>query len=216
MVTSLPNASSEAACFAAAEVLAGLRGVDAREPDLNLCLVGLKDGQSVAIGDADHAGRVVGGKGRSGRQDQDEGGDKAFHGGRIGFAAGKFNRGCNNPTRAAKIVSPNFRLALRVPGVSDEANQSPCPCCSRASLIILAPMASQAFKSIIDDERERVDNFYRNHTNNAVLPKELKPSGFEGYHWACFGIGVSLVFAGIRESKQACSVKPEGWEMAEV
>ena len=70
-------------------------------------------------------------------------------------------------------------------------------------------MALQGFRSIIDDVRERVDNFYRNHSNNAVLPEEMKPRKFEGYHWACFGIGVSLIFTGIRESKQAASIKPE-------
>ena len=78
----------------------------------------------------------------------------------------------------------------------------------------MVPLLIQGFSSIRD--KERAAEFYREHPTGAMLPEALWPSGFEGYHWACFGIGVSLVFTGIRESKLASSLKPEKWETAEL
>src|SRR5258708_19888012 len=81
-------------------------------------------------------------------------------------------------------------------------------------LLIFAPMVIQGLTSVHD--KEQVAEFYRRNPNSAVLPRALEPSGFSGYHWACFGIGVSLLFTGVRESKLAGAAKPEAWEHAEV
>jgi hypothetical protein len=81
-------------------------------------------------------------------------------------------------------------------------------------LLIFTPMVIQGAASIHD--KEQVAEFYRRNPNTALLPRALEPSGFAGYHWACFGIGVSLMFAGLRESKLEGATKPEAWEHAEV
>ena len=80
--------------------------------------------------------------------------------------------------------------------------------------LVLAPVLTHAISSAHD--KERIAEFFRRNPNNAVLPAALEPSGFAGYHWACFGIGVSLLFAGIRESKLAGATKPEAWSHAEI
>jgi hypothetical protein len=81
-------------------------------------------------------------------------------------------------------------------------------------LLIFTPMVIQGMASIHD--KEQVAEFYRRNPSTAFLPDALKPSGFAGYHWASFGIGVSLVFAGLRESKLEGAAKPKTWEHSEV
>jgi hypothetical protein len=81
-------------------------------------------------------------------------------------------------------------------------------------LLVFTPMIIQGVSASHD--KERVAEFYRHNPNNATLPDALEPSGFDGYHWACFGIGVSLLFTGLRESKLTGRTKPEAWEHAEV
>ena len=46
--------------------------------------------------------------------------------------------------------------------------------------------------------------------------RDLRPPGYAGYDWACFGIGVSLTFIGIGRTGRAASAKPETWTAAEV
>jgi hypothetical protein len=82
------------------------------------------------------------------------------------------------------------------------------------ALLIFTPMVIQGMASIHD--KEQVAEFYRHNPSTALLPDDLEPSGYSGYHWACFGIGVSLLFAGMRGPKACGIAKPEAWEHAEV
>ena len=60
-------------------------------------------------------------------------------------------------------------------------------------MLIFTPMVIQGMTTIHD--KEQVAEFYRRNPNTAILPDALELSGFSGYHWACFGIGVSLLYA---------------------
>ena len=82
------------------------------------------------------------------------------------------------------------------------------------AVLILAPIVTHAIQA--ERDKAHIAEFYSRNTNNATLPHELKPSEYAGYDWACFGIGVSLVFTGVGNARRAESGKPGGFDVSEV
>ena len=58
-------------------------------------------------------------------------------------------------------------------------------------LLILAPVFSA------ERQKERAAAFYKEHSNNTILPDAMEPYG--PYDWACFAAGVVLALVGVRE-----------------
>jgi hypothetical protein len=68
-------------------------------------------------------------------------------------------------------------------------------------LVILGPIGAQAYSS--NRDKERVAEFYNRNSNAAVLPKDLHPTGYGPYDYACWLAGVGMVFAGVILARSA-------------
>ena len=61
--------------------------------------------------------------------------------------------------------------------------------------LILAPLIRYGIAS--ERDKERILRYYEQNSSASMVPIYLKPSGFEGYDWCCFGIGTSIAFTGV-------------------
>ena len=66
-------------------------------------------------------------------------------------------------------------------------------------LLILGPLLAKTCDGKRD--KDRIAEFFTRNGNAAVLPYEMKPSGYADYDWACFIAGALMVWIGIRRSR---------------
>ena len=91
------------------------------------------------------------------------------------------------------------------------------PLLAVGATLILAPLVFHSAITILRMDQERIDDFYRQHSRtNVVLPKSPGPTDNSGYEWACFGVGVGLAFASIRQPSEAAAERPEKWTTTEL
>ena len=76
------------------------------------------------------------------------------------------------------------------------------------AVLILTPVVAHEIGAQFDKER-MAQIMARNPGSH--IAEELRPSGYEGYHWACFGVGAAIAFAGLGRFKPTEGPKAEKW-----
>lgn len=76
------------------------------------------------------------------------------------------------------------------------------------AVLILVPVVFHEVGVQLD--KDRLSGFYRQNPPGSLLPADLRPGGYEGYHWACFGVGAAIACTGLGRSK-AGEAAPAKW-----